>query len=251
MREKLQKKKIVSINGSVILAGGDGDFAMHDIVRIGEEKLLGEVIKIDKNIATIQVYENTTGLKIGEEVIGQEEPLSLILGPGIIGNVFDGIERPLKTLKRVSGDFIERGIDCIGVDLEKIWHFVPTLKIGDFVALNTIIGEVKETELVTNRIMCPFDIEGQIVEIKAEGDYTAKDVMAKVKTTEDEILGITMIQKWPVRKGRRYKERLVVNELLVTGQRVVDTFFPIAKGGTAMLPGRIWNWKNDVTTSTS
>lgn len=233
----MQKKKIVSINGSVILAKGDGDFAMHDIVHIGNLRLLGEVIKIDKNIATIQVYENTTGLKIGEEVIGEDEPLSLILGPGIIGNIFDGIERPLKTLKKVSGDFIERGIDSIGVDSEKIWHFIPTVKIGDTVTLNTIIGEVKETELITNKIMCSFDIEGQVIEIKEEGDYKAKEVMAKVKTAEDEIYEITMLQKWPVRKGRPYKERLIAKELLVTGQRVVDTFFPIAKGGTAMLPG--------------
>lgn len=121
----MQKKNIASINGSVILAKGEGDFAMHDIVHIGESKLLGEVIKIEKNTATIQVYENTTGLKIGEEVIDEEEPLSLVLGPGIMGNIFDGIQRPLKYLQKVSGDFIERGIDCIGVDLKQVWHFVP------------------------------------------------------------------------------------------------------------------------------
>lgn len=233
----MQKKKVVSINGSVILAKGDGDFAMHDIVRIGDLKLLGEVIKIDQNTATIQVYENTTGLKIGEEVIGEEEALSLVLGPGIMGNIFDGIERPLRTLKEISGDFINRGIDCIGVDLEKVWHFVPTAKVGDKVQLNSIIGEVKETELITNKIMCSFDVEAEIIEIKQEGDYTAKETMAKIKTSEDEILEITMIQKWPVRKPRPYQERLIAKELLVTGQRVVDTFFPIAKGGTAMLPG--------------
>lgn len=210
---------------------------MHDIVHIGEQKLLGEVIKIDKDIATIQVYESTTGLKIGEEVIGEDEPLSLVLGPGIIGNIFDGIERPLKYLQKISGDFIEKGIDCIGVDLEKLWHFTPVLKVGDKVFFNTIVGEVQETELIINKIMCSFDIEGEIIEIKEEGNYTAKDVMARVKVSDDQIIDITMIQKWPVRKGRPYKERLVAKELLVTGQRVVDTFFPIAKGGTAMLPG--------------
>lgn len=233
----MQKKKIISINGFVILAKGDGDFAMHDIVHIGELRLLGEVIKIENDIATIQVYENTTGLKIGEEVIGEEEPLSLILGPGIIGNIFDGIERRLKYLKGVSGDFIERGIDTIGVDLEKKWHFLPKLKVGDKVSLNTIVGEVKETELIINKIMCNYDIEGKIIQINPEGDYTAKEVMAKVQNQDGEILEIKMIQKWPVRKGRPYKERLIAKELLVTGQRVVDTFFPIAKGGTAMLPG--------------
>lgn len=233
----MQKKKIISINGFVILAKGDGDFAMHDIVHIGELRLLGEVIKIEKDIATIQVYEMTSGLKIGEEVIGEEEPLSLILGPGIIGNIFDGIERRLKYLQNVSGDFIERGIDEIGIDLNKKWHFVPKLNIGDKVALNTIIGEVKETELITNKIMCNHDIEGQIIEINQEGDYTADEVMAKAQNQDGDIFEIKMIQKWPVRKGRPYKERLIAKELLVTGQRVVDTFFPIAKGGTAMLPG--------------
>lgn len=233
----LQKKKIVSIQASVIVAKGEGDFAMHDIVRIGTLKLLGEVIKMEQDTATIQVYESTTGLKMGEEVIGEEEPLSLVLGPGIMGNIFDGIQRPLQTLKKISGHFIERGMDCVGVDLEKKWHFVPTAKKGDSVSLNSILGEVKETEVITNKIMCPFEGEGEIIEIKEEGDYQAKEVMAKIKTPEEEILEITMIQKWPVRKPRTYKERLLAKELLLTGQRVVDTFFPLAKGGTAMLPG--------------
>lgn len=233
----MQKKNIISVNSSVILAKGDGDFAMHDIVHIGKLRLLGEVIKIQKDIATIQVYENTTGLKIGEEVIGEEMPLSLILGPGIIGNIFDGIQRPLKNLQKLSGDFIDRGIEAVGVDLNKIWHFVPTKNVGDKVTLNTIIGHVKETELITNKIMCSFNIEGEIIEIKSEGDYKPTDFMAKVKGSDDKIYEITMIQKWPVRKSRPYAQRLIAKELLLTGQRVVDTFFPIAKGGTAMLPG--------------
>lgn len=233
----MQKKNIIAVNHSVILAQGDGDFAMHDMVHIGKFKLLGEVIKIEKDVATIQVYENTTGLQIGEDVIGEEAPLSLVLGPGIIGNIFDGIERPLQYLKEVSGDFIERGIDRVGVDVQKVWHFVPTVKVGDKVSMNTIIGEVKETELITNKIMCSFDIDAEIIEIQPEGDYTAEEMMAKAKDINGEIFEITMLQKWPVRKGRPYRERLVAKELLLTGQRVVDTFFPIAKGGTAMLPG--------------
>ncbi len=233
----MQKKNIIAVNHSVILAQGEGDFAMHDMVHIGKFKLLGEVIKIEKDVATIQVYENTTGLQIGEDVIGEEAPLSLVLGPGIIGNIFDGIERPLQYLKEVSGDFIERGIDRVGVDVQKVWHFVPTVKVGDKVSMNTIIGEVKETELITNKIMCSFDIDAEIIEIQPEGDYTAEEMMAKAKDINGEIFEITMLQKWPVRKGRPYRERLVAKELLLTGQRVVDTFFPIAKGGTAMLPG--------------
>ena len=140
-------------------------------------------------------------------------------------------------LTEVSGDFIERGFDRVGVDVQKVWHFVPTVKVGDKVSMNTIIGEVKETELITNKIMCSFDIDAEIIEIQPEGDYTAEEMMAKAKDINGEIFEITMLQKWPVRKGRPYRERLVAKELLLTGQRVVDTFFPIAKGGTAMLPG--------------
>lgn len=233
----MQKKKIVQVNNSVILAKGDGDFAMHDVVRVGNLKLLGEVIKIQKDIATIQVYENTTGLKIGEEVLGEETPLSLVLGPGMIGNIFDGIQRPLQMLKKTTGDFMERGVDQIGIDLSKIWHFVPSVQVGDKVRLNTIVGEVQETQIITNKIMCSFDIEGKIIEVMPEGDYKAEEVVAKVQTLDGEIFEITMIQKWPVRMGRPYRERLLAKELLLTGQRVIDTFFPIAKGGTAMLPG--------------
>ena len=233
----MQKKKIVQVNNSVILAKGDGDFAMHDVVRVGNLKLLGEVIKIQKDIATIQVYENTTGLKIGEEVLGEDAPLSLVLGPGMMGNIFDGIQRPLQILRKVSGDFMERGIDQIGVDLSKVWHFVPSVQVGDKVSLNTIVGEVQETQVITNKIMCSFDIEGEIIEIKPEGDYKAEEVVAKAQTQDSEIFEITMVQKWPVRIGRPYLERLIAKELLLTGQRVIDTFYPIAKGGTAMLPG--------------
>ena len=233
----MQKKKIVQVNNSVILAKGDGDFAMHDVVRVGNLKLLGEVIKIQKDIATIQVYENTTGLKIGEEVLGEDAPLSLVLGPGMMGNIFDGLQRPLQILRKVSGDFMERGIDQIGVDLSKVWHFVPSVQVGDKVSLNTIVGEVQETQVITNKIMCSFDIEGEIIEIKPEGDYKAEEVVAKAQTQDSEIFEITMVQKWPVRIGRPYLERLIAKELLLTGQRVIDTFYPIAKGGTAMLPG--------------
>lgn len=233
----MQKKYIISINGPVVMAKGEGDFAMHDIVYIAEEKLLGEVIKLNKDIATIQVYEGTTGLKIGEEVIGAEEPLTLTLGPGIISNIFDGIERPLKSLKDEHGDFIKRGIVQIGVDTNKLWHFVPVLKVGDKVTLNSIVGEVKETELITNRIMNKFDCMAEIVEIVSEGDYKVTDVVAKLRTEEGEILKLNMVQKWPVRKPRSYKTRIPISTPLITGQRVIDSLFPMAKGGTAMIPG--------------
>ena len=235
----MQKKYIISINGPVIKAQGDGDFAMHDIVYISEERILGEVIKLTKDIATIQVYEGTTGLKIGQDVIGAEEPLTLILGPGIISNIFDGIERPLKSLKNKYGDFIKRGASNIGIDTERMWHFVPKVKVGDSISLNSIIGEVKETELITNKIMNRFDCKAKIIEIANEGDYKALDTIAKIQTEDEDnqILELNMIQKWPVRKPRPYKNRLAISTPLITGQRVIDTLFPIAKGGTAMIPG--------------
>lgn len=234
----MQKKYIISINGPVIKAKGDGDFAMHDIVHISDEKILGEVIKLTGDIATIQVYEGTTGLKIGQDVIGEEEPLTLVLGPGIISNIFDGIERPLKSLQDEYGDFIKRGASNIGVDTKKKWHFVPKVQVGDIVTLNSIIGEVKETELITNKIMNKFDCKAKIIEIANEGDYTVLQTIAKIETIEEgQILELNMVQKWPVRKPRPYKNRLTISTPLITGQRVIDTLFPIAKGGTAMIPG--------------
>ena len=235
----MQKKYIISINGPVIKAKGDGDFAMHDIVYISDEKILGEVIKLTGDIATIQVYEGTTGLKIGQDVIGAEESLTLILAPGIISNIFDGIERPLKSLQAECGDFIKRGVANIGVDTERKWHFVPKVQVGSEVTLNSIIGEVKETELITNKIMNKFDCKAKIIEIAEEGDYTVLETIAKIETLEEEsqILELNMVQKWPVRKPRPYKNRLTISTPLITGQRVIDTLFPIAKGGTAMIPG--------------
>ena len=234
----MQKKYIISINGPVIQAKGEGDFAMHDIVYISEEKILGEVIKLTEKIATIQVYEGTTGLKIGQEVIGAEEPLTLVLGPGIISNIFDGIERPLKSLKDEYGDFIKRGASNIGVDTEKKWHFVPKVQIGDVVTFNSIMGEVKETELITNKIMNKFDCKAKVIEIAEEGDFTVLETIAKIETIEEgQVLELNMVQKWPVRKPRPYKNRLAISNPLITGQRVIDTLFPIAKGGTAMIPG--------------
>lgn len=232
----MQKKLISSINGPVVEAKGEGDFAMHDMVYVGKEKLIGEVIKLNNDIATIQVYEETSGLKIGEEAIGTEAPLSITLGPGIIGNVFDGIERPLSALEEKTGAFLTRGAVIDSIDFEKQWHFKPLIKLGEKVSLNTIVGEVQETEVIANRIMNPHKIEGQVSYIADEGDYKAKDVIAKAicKGKEYEI---TMVQKWPVRKQRPYAERLIANIPLITGQRVIDTMFPIAKGGTAMIPG--------------
>lgn len=233
----MQEKNIISINGPVIMARGEGDFAMHDMVYIGKDKILGEVIKLKKDVATIQVYESTTGLKIGEEVIGADCPLSLTLGPGMIGNIFDGIQRPLKSLQEKTGDFLKRGISSLGIDLEKKWRFFPKVQIGDKVSYGSIIGSVNESSLISNKIMVPYEINGEIIKIVPEAEYFPTEILAEVKAEDGEIYKITMIQKWPAKTPRPYKNRLTTKEPLITGQRVVDTMFPIAKGGTAMLPG--------------
>ena len=232
----MQVKKIISINGPVVLAKGNGDFAMHDIVYIGEAQILGDVIKIEKDVATIQVYENTTGLKINEDVISEESPLSVTLGPGLMGKIFDGIQRPLEDLRAKDGNFLKRGTKSLGINTEKKWHFRPKVMIGDKVSLNTIVGEVPETKLIIHKIMNYYNIEGVVVEIANEGEYKVTDIIAKIKVG-DQILNLTMMQKCPVRIPRPYKERLVTNSPLITGQRVIDSIFPIAKGGTGMIPG--------------
>ena len=233
----MNEKKIVSINGPVVKAKGTADFAMHDMVYVGEKRILGEVIKLENDIATIQVYEDTTGLKIYEPVETTGNQLSLTLGPGIIGNIFDGIQRPLESLRNISGDFINSGENIPSISFEKKWKFIPTIKVGEKVEACSIIGNVEETKSITNKIMIPNNIKGKIIEIMPEGEYTVKDIIAKVETEDGTIKEICMYQKWPVRKGRPYKKRLPVNQLLTTGQRVIDSVFPISKGGTAMIPG--------------
>ncbi len=234
----MQEKTIISINGPVVKARGEADFAMHDLVIVGASQLVGEVIKLDRDVATIQVYEETSGLKIGDKVLGTGEPLSVGLGPGLIGNVYDGMGRSLKGFGEAFGDFLksENAINIGTLDKNRKWHFWPKLQIGSTVSFNTILGEVKETEVINNKIMNPHNFDGELTYIALEGDYTISDVIAKIKI-ENKEYEITMAQKWPVRHQRPYKERLTASTPLITGQRVIDTMFPIAKGGTAMIPG--------------
>lgn len=235
-------KSIYRINGPVVKARGDTDIAMQNVVLVGNEKLIGEVIGVDGEEITVQVYESTSGLRPGEPVVSTDKPLSVTLGPGIIGNIFDGIQRPLEDLYRQTGDFMDRGVDCDNLNMEKKWHFTPCGTKGDRVNTLSFLGEVPETGSVTHKIMVPYGVipKGQtavIEHIAAEGDYSLKDPVCSIRLSSGETKDITMCHEWPVREPRPFAKRLSSDEPLITGQRVIDTLFPIARGGTASIPG--------------
>jgi len=232
----MKQGKIVKVSGPLVVAEGLEGARMFDVVRVSEERLIGEIIELKGNRASIQVYENTAGLGVGEPVFTTDEPLSLELGPGLIGSIYDGIQRPLDVIQSIAGDIIPRGIEVPGLNREKKWHFVPKVKVGDKILAGDIIGTVQETEVVEHRVMVPPDIaEGEIVDIK-EGDYTIEEPVGKIKTDSGEV-DLIMKQRWPVREPRPYKKKLPPHIPLVTGQRVIDALFPIGKGGTACVPG--------------
>ena len=229
--------KIVWVSGPAVRADGMSDAKMYETVSVGNAKLIGEVIRLTGDVAFIQVYESTSGLKPGEPVVGTGNPLSVLLGPGIIGQLYDGIQRPLRELSKQSGSFIGRGIVTTPVDMTKKWHFVPTVSVGDEVAAGNVLGTVKESELIDHSIMVPPDyLGGKITNIVSEGDY---DLETEIATTEKDgkTISLKMYHKWPVRKPRPIKSRYDPTVPLITGQRVIDTFFPIAKGGTGSIPG--------------
>lgn len=228
--------KIVRIAGPVVVAEGMKGSQMYEVVRVGEERLIGEIIELRDSKATIQVYEETAGIKPGEKVIGTGAPLSVELGPGLLKKIFDGIQRPLEVIKENTGIFVKRGVEAKALDRNKKWEFKPLVKVGDKVTGGDFIGEVQETELILHKIMVPPYIKGEVVEIAEEGRYTIEDVIAKIKQG-NEIKEIKMYHRWPVRRSRPILEKLDPDVPLITGQRVIDTFFPIAKGGTASIPG--------------
>lgn len=227
---------IIYINGPVIKAENMEMFKMREMVTVGEKRLIGEVISIDGDIGTIQVYEETTGLKIGEKVESTGRPLSVKLGPGIIGNIFDGIQRPLSFIYEKSGGFISEGIGLASIDLSRKWEVTINVKEGENVTGGNIFGTVRETPLILHKLMIPPNICGKIVYACESGTYDMEQVLLKVDDGET-IHDIKMYQEWPVRIPRPVKERMPIQKLLITGQRVIDTFFPIAKGGTASIPG--------------
>ncbi|MYB29848.1 MAG: V-type ATP synthase subunit A [Cenarchaeum sp. SB0663_bin_5] len=226
--------RIVWVSGPAVKADGMASAKMYETVTVGEAKLIGEVIRLTGDVAFIQVYESTSGLKPGEPVIGTGNPLSVLLGPGIIGQIYDGIQRPLKELSKVSGSYIGRGIVTTPVDMSKKYHYIPLAKKGDTVGPGAILGTVQETDLIEHSILVPPDhAGGELVEVVSEGDYDLETEIAKI----DGQPPLKMYHRWPVRRPRPYKTRYDPTIPLLTGQRVIDTFFPIAKGGTGSIPG--------------
>ncbi len=231
------KGRIVWVAGPAVKADGMMGARMYEVVRVGKDGLVGEVIKLTGDVAFIQVYENTSGLSPGEPVIGTGLPLSVTLGPGMIGSVYDGVQRPLDKIAERVGPFVKRGVTVPPIPEDKKWHFVPTVKKGEEVEPGTIIGEVQETPLITTKIMIPPNEKpGTIVDVEPEGDYTVNDVIATVET-KDGRYEVRMAHRWPVRVPRPIKRRLDPEVPLITGQRVLDTLFPMAKGGTGCIPG--------------
>ncbi|MGB4661915.1 MAG: V-type ATP synthase subunit A [Mobilitalea sp.] len=241
----MSKGTIKKVAGPLVVAEGMRDANMFDVVRVSEQRLIGEIIEIHGDQASIQVYEETSGLGPGEPVESTGAPLSVELGPGLIGSIFDGIQRPLVDIMEATGTNLKRGVEIPSLKRSAIWHFIPTVTVGETVGAGDIIGTVVETEIVTQKIMIPNGIAGTIESI-SEGDYTVVDTVAVLKKEDGTTENITLMQKWPVRIGRPYKQKLSPDKPLITGQRVIDTLFPIAKGGVAAVPGPFGSGKTVV-----
>lgn len=227
---------IKKVAGPLVIATGMRDANMSDVVRVSDEHLIGEIIEMHGDEASIQVYEETQGLGPGQPVESTGMPMSVDLGPGLIGSIYDGIQRPLNKIREVSGsDLLHRGVQVPALDEEKVWNFVPTVSVGDEVEAGDIIGTVEETAVVTQKIMVPYRLSGRIKRIES-GQHTIRETIAVIETDAGDV-DVTMVQKWPVRRQRPYARKLAPNMPLVTGQRVIDAFFPIAKGGVAAIPG--------------
>ena len=228
--------KIVKVAGPVVVAENMVGARMYDVVRVGSEHLIGEIVELHGDRASIQVYEDTVGVGPGEEVINTGAPLSVELGPGLIESIYDGIQRPLDQLAELQGDYIKRGSEVPGLKRSTKWHFTPTAQTGTKVSQGDILGEVQESSLMLHKIMVPYGVSGTLQSIN-EGDYTVEETVGTIACDDGSQHEIKLMQKWPVRTPRVPKKRLAPNEVLVTGQRVIDAFFPIAKGGTACVPG--------------
>lgn len=238
------KGSIIKVSGPLVVAENMSHANVFDMVWVGNSRLIGEIIEMRGDRASIQVYEETTGLSTNEPVVTTGMPLSVELGPGLLENMFDGIQRPLDKIRAKVGDFLLKGVEVNALDREKVWEFNATKNIGDFVSSGYILGEVPETSVITHKIMVPVGIEGTIKEIKS-GSFTVEETIAVIET-KNGLVNVNMIQKWPVRKGRKYLKKINPDEPLITGQRVIDTFFPVTKGGTACVPGPFGSGKTVV-----
>lgn len=241
----MKQGTIVKVSGPLVVAKDMEHANMFDVVRVGNQNLIGEIIEMHEGRASVQVYENTAGLGPGEPVFTTGSPLSVELGPGLVGTIYDGIQRPLEVIREMVGSNITRGIDVKALDRQKKWYFKPAVRKGETVEAGDIIGTVQETPVIEHRIMVPFGTRGIVEEI-SEGEFTVEEAVARIKKADGEIVEVSMMQKWPVRRGRPYKEKLPPNEPLVTGQRVIDTLFPIVKGGVAAIPGPFGSGKTVV-----
>lgn len=228
---------IYSINGPVVKVKDATEFSMLEMAYVGHKKLMGEVISIDSEFTTIQVYESTTGLKPGEPVYASGSPISVTLGPGILHNIFDGIERPLEAIAETSGAFIPTGSNVDPLDVNKKWNVTLKVQTGDQVTGGQIYATIPETELIEHRLMIPSNVQGKVLDVKANGNYCLHDVIVKIENEHGEVIELTLCQKWPIKQARPVKTRLPISIPLISGQRIVDTLFPIAKGGTAAVPG--------------
>ncbi len=226
---------ILKVSGPLVIAEGMKDANMFDVVRVSDDHLIGEIIEMHGDKASVQVYEETSGIGTGEKVVSTGEPMSVELGPGLIGSIYDGIQRPLDDIMKAAGNNLKRGVEVPSLKRELKWNFVPCVKVGDTVSEGDIIGTVRETDIVLHKIMVPNGLKGTIKSIEA-GEYTVTDTVAVLSTDRGEE-SLTLMQKWPVRRGRPYKRKLSPEKPLITGQRVIDCMFPIAKGGVAAIPG--------------
>lgn len=245
MVTKVTEGRIIKVSGPLVIAEGMREANMFDVVRVGENSLIGEIIEMHGDRASIQVYEETAGLGRGDKVVSTGEPLSVELGPGLMENIYDGIQRPLVAIKNAVGPNITRGVNIPALDREKKWYFEATAKRGDVITGGDIYGVVLENDVVKHKIMAPPGTSGVVDELLS-GYYTVTDAIGKLKVGDDKLEPITMMQKWPVRRARPYKEKLPPNEPLITGQRNVDSMFPVAKGGTACIPGPFGSGKTVV-----
>jgi len=241
----MSKGIIRKVSGPLVVASGMRSAKMFDVVHVSRLGLIGEIIEMHRDLASIQVYEETSGLGPGEEVVSTGNPLSAELGPGLIGSIYDGIQRPLDAIKRKIGTNLERGVQAPSLDREKKWLFTPAKKTGDRLIVGDILGTVQETSVVLHKILVPHGCDGELTSLNA-GEYTVTDTIGEIKKDNGEIMPLTLMQKWSVRRGRSYKEKLPPDVPLVTGQRVIDTLFPIARGGVAAVPGPFGSGKTVV-----